>query len=264
MEDGVAMINYEEFSAGILKLTGIDLSQYKERQMKRRIDSLISKNEIKGYDEYLEALKNSVKLYEEFMNYITINVSEFFRNKEQWALLKSEVVPYLINNFGKKLKIWSAACSTGEEPYSLVMLLSEFLPLSDIHIIATDIDKQVLSKAKSGVYKLRELAGVPKEYLNKYFDEVEKNTYKVKDEIRACVEFKIHNLLADPYPKDCDLIVCRNVMIYFTEEAKREIYIKFNEVLKKQAVLFVGSTEQIIGYQRIGYESYKSFFYKKA
>ena len=260
----MAMINYEEFSSGILKLTGIDLSQYKERQMKRRIDSLITKNEIKNYEEYLVALKNNEKLYEEFMNYITINVSEFFRNKEQWTLLKEEVVPYLIKSFGKKLKIWSAACSTGEEPYSLVMLLSEFLPLSDIHIIATDIDKQVLNKAKSGIYKQRELSGIPKEYIDKYFVEIEKNKYKVKDEVRACVEFKIHNLLADSYPKDCDLIVCRNVMIYFTEEAKKDIYIKFNEVLKKQAVLFVGSTEQIIGYQKIGYESYKSFFYKKA
>ena len=101
-------------------------------------------------------------------------------------------------------------------------------------------------------------------FKNKFFDKLDKNRYKIKDEVRNCVEFKIHNLLADPYPKDMDLIVCRNVMIYFTEEAKKEIYIRFNAALKKQAVLFVGSTEQIIGYQKIGYESYKSFFYKKA
>lgn len=264
MEEGVIVISYEEFSKGILELTGIDLSQYKERQMKRRIDSLISKNEISGYDDYLAALKNNTSLYEEFMNYITINVSEFFRNKEQWVLLNEDVLPYLISKFGKKLKIWSAACSTGEEPYSLVMTLSKFMPLENIHIIATDIDKQVLNKAKEGIYKTRELDGVPEENLNKFFDKLDKNRYKIKDEVRNCVEFKIHNLLADPYPKDMDLIVCRNVMIYFTEEAKKEIYIRFNAALKKQAVLFVGSTEQIIGYQKIGYESYKSFFYKKA
>ncbi len=258
------MMDYEEFSKGILKLTGIDLSQYKERQMRRRIDSLISKNNISGYGQYLEALSSNMELYEEFMNYITINVSEFFRNKEQWVLLKEEVAPYLIDKFGKKLKIWSAACSTGEEPYSLVMLLSQLIPLEDIHIIATDIDKQVLGKAKKGIYKIRELEGVPQEYLDKYFEKIDKNRYQVKEAIRKRVEFKIHNLLADPYPSDMDFIVCRNVMIYFTEEAKKEIYIKFCQVLKQQAVLFVGSTEQIIGYQKIGYESYKSFFYKKA
>lgn len=264
MEVGVHMVSYEEFTKQIQKLTGIDLSQYKEKQMKRRIDSLIAKNSIVGYDNYINALKSDKKLYDEFLNYITINVSEFFRNKEQWTLLEKEIVPYLIDKFGKKLKIWSAACSTGEEPYSLVMLLSNFMPLENIRIIATDIDKKVLEKAKQGVYKSRELAGIPDDYIKKFFDEVDKNTYKVKDKVRACVDFSIHNLLADEYPKDCDLIVCRNVMIYFTEEAKRNIYIKFNAVLKRQAVLFVGSTEQIIGYQKIGYESYKSFFYKKA
>ena len=90
----------------------------------------------------------------------------------------------------------------------------------------------------------------------------EKN-YQVKDEIKKCVEFRQHNLLKDEYPTGCDMIVCRNVVIYFTDEAKTEIYKKFNKSLKKNGILFVGSTEQIINYRELNYSSVKSFFYKK-
>ena len=93
--------------------------------------------------------------------------------------------------------------------------------------------------------------------------QVNEYTYKVADEVKRCVEFKQHNLLKDPYPTDCDLIVCRNVLIYFTEEAKTEIYKKFNASLKQDGVLFVGSTEQIIQASTLGYATAKSFFYRK-
>jgi len=253
---------YEKFKDDVFKLTKIDLDAYKERQMKRRIDTLIAKNNIKTYDDYVAAIKVNSKMFEEFVNYLTINVSEFYRNPEQWELLDKEVFPKLIEKFGKNLKIWSAACSTGDEPYSLVMALSKFLPLNQIKIIATDIDQQVLHKAQVGLYNSKSIAGVPKEFVDKYFTKIGMS-YQISDEIKKRVEFKQHNLLKDPYPSGCHLIVCRNVLIYFTEEAKDDIYKKFNGALIKDGVLFIGSTEQIMQYKELGFGRYKSFFYTK-
>jgi len=254
--------DYESFKKEILSLTKIDLNAYKERQMKRRIDSLIKKNGVSDYDAYVKELKNNKEVYEEFINYLTINVSEFFRNTTQWDVLEKEIFPYIFNKFGKRIKVWSAACSTGDEPYSLAMVLSKFIPLNQIQIIATDIDKQILSKAREGIYNEKSIAGVPKEFKDKYFEKIGAS-YRVSDDIKKCITFKDHNLLKDPYPDQLDLIVCRNVLIYFTEEAKSEIYTKFNKALKKDSILFVGSTEQIIQSQRYGFDTNKSFFYKK-
>lgn len=256
--------SYETFKQSIYDMTKIDLNSYKERQMKRRIEALISKHGITSFAEYVKKLKTDKAAFDEFINYITINVSEFFRNPEQWAHLEKEVFPYLIERFGKDLKIWSAACSTGDEPYSLVLLLSRFLPLNKIKIIATDIDKTVMAKAQLGLYHIKSLKGVPEDLLVKYFTPVTDKTYQISDQIKACVEFKQHDLLREAYPSNCDMIVCRNVLIYFTDEAKNRIYADFHKALKKDGLLFVGSTEQIIQAQQIGFHNYKSFFYKKA
>ncbi|MCR5835092.1 MAG: protein-glutamate O-methyltransferase CheR, partial [Lachnospiraceae bacterium] len=215
--------DYEYLKKEVLALTSIDLNSYKEKQMKRRIDTLISKNKIVGYDNYVHALKTKRDLFDEFVNYITINVSEFYRNPDQWKLLDEVVIPELIQKFGKNLKIWSAACSTGDEPYSLVMALSRHLPLNQIKIFATDLDKQVIAKAKVGLYSDKSIAAVPADLKKKFFTQVGPS-YKISDEIKSRVEFKEHNLLKDPYPTDCQMIVCRNVLIYFTEEAKDEVF----------------------------------------
>lgn len=256
-------MDYEQFKEQVLALTKINLHMYKEKQMKRRIDSLIAKHKIAGYKEYVDAIKKDKKLFEEFVNYLTINVSEFWRNPEQWKVLEQQVMPELIKMSGKNLKVWSAACSTGDEPYSLVMLFSKFMPLSNIKILATDIDKQVLEKARVGLYNEKSLAGLPKEFKDKYFTKIGASNYQISEEIKKCVEFKEGNLLADKYPTGLDLILCRNVVIYFTDEAKTEIYRKFNQSLKSGGYLFVGSTEQIINYKELNYSSFKSFFYKK-
>jgi chemotaxis protein methyltransferase CheR len=254
-------MNYEEFKDVVHRKSKINLNYYKERQMKRRIDSLIKRNNFKGYKDYYEALCKDKALYEQFINYLTINVSEFYRNINQWKVLEKEVFPYLLSQY-KKLKIWSAACSTGDEPYSLAMCLSNLIPLSSISIVATDIDKEVLRKAKEGIYSEKSVSGVPSNFVNKYFDKLG-DKYQIKNEVKKCIEFKEHNLLNDSYPRNCDLIVCRNVMIYFTEESKEIIYKKFNESLKDGGILFVGSTEQIIMPTRYNFESLKTFFYKK-
>ena len=254
--------DYEYFKKEILALTSIDLNSYKEKQMKRRIDTLIAKNKIIGYDNYVHALRQNKQLFEEFVNYISINVSEFYRNPEQWKVMDEQIIPELIKKFGRNLKIWSAACSTGDEPYSLVMAFSRHLPLSNIKIFATDLDKQVIAKAKVGLYSEKSIVSVPEDLKKKYFTQVGPS-YKISDEIKARVEFKEHNLLKDIYPTDCHLIVCRNVLIYFTEEAKDEVFRKYYQSLAKGGMLFIGSTEQIMNYREIGFDRKSSFYYVK-
>lgn len=255
--------DYNKFKSDVYSLTKIDLNAYKEKQMKRRIDSLIRNHGFKGYEEFVSQLRVNKPLFEEFVSYLTINVSEFYRNPELWKYLEEKVIPDLIGKFGHGIRIWSAACSTGDEPYSLVMLLSKFIPLSQIHILATDIDEQILAKAKTGIYKAQSLNGLPDEFKKKYFTEITPGTFQISEDIKKHVEFKKHNLLKDPYPDNYHMIVCRNVLIYFTDEAKQEIYKKFNSSLVHDGVLFVGSTEQITNYRELNYMSPKSFFYVK-
>ena len=254
--------DYEKFKKNIFSLTQIDLSSYKEKQMRRRIDTLITKNKVSSYDAYVELIKKDKEKFEQFVNFLTINVSEFYRNPEQWKLLENDNIPELIHKFGKNIKIWSAACSTGDEPYSLVMAFSRHLPLNQIKVIATDLDKQVLDTARMGLYNEKSISGVPEEFKKKYFTKVG-NSYQISNEIKSRVEFKEHNLLKDPYPSGCHLIVCRNVLIYFTEEAKEEIYKKFNSSLVKDGILFIGSTEQIMNYKELNYQRKSSFFFSK-
>ncbi len=254
--------DYEYFKKAVFDLTKINLNAYKEKQMKRRIDTLIAKHRIVGYENYVQVLKTDKDRFEEFVNYLTINVSEFYRNPSQWDVMDRDVIPELIRKFGKNLKIWSAACSTGDEPYSLVMALSRHLPLNQIRIFATDLDKQVIAKAKVGLYSEKSIASVPADLKKKYFTKVGLS-WQISDEIKSRVEFKEHNLLKDTYPTSYHMIVCRNVLIYFTEEAKDEVFVKFQQSLAKGGILFIGSTEQIINYKEIGLERKNSFFYEK-
>lgn len=253
--------DYELFSKNILRKTGIDLSLYKESQMKRRLTSLYEKRGFRSFDDYFIALDNNNDLLNECLDRMTINVSEFFRNKNRWDIVEKKVFPELLNG-KKKIKIWSAACSTGEEPYTLAMILSKYIPIKNISIMATDIDVTVIEKAKKGIYNERSVAEMPKEWVGKFFTHKD-GMYCISDEIKNCVEFKKHNLLRDSFPTDCDLIVCRNVLIYFTDEAKVGLYEKFQKSLRTGGILFVGSTEQIFIPQKYGFNPYDTFFYKK-
>lgn len=255
------MADYGTFIQGIKRLTGIDLSLYKEAQMKRRLTSLYEKKGFRNFTEFLDGVEKDRDLMNEFLDRMTINVSEFYRNRKRWEILQNKISPQLLED-NKRLKIWSAACSTGEEPYTIAMVLSNFLPLSQIRILATDLDVNCLQKAKIGVYPERSLHEVPSEMKEKYFTK-EGSFYRVKDAIKQTVNFKKHNLLNDPYDSNFDLIVCRNVLIYFTEEAKEQIYKDFSKALRPGGILFVGSTEQIFQPARYGFEVVDTFFYRK-
>lgn len=256
------LTNYEWFKTEILKLTKIDLNFYKEKQMRRRIDTLVTKNGAKTYEDYVALIKKDKALFEQFVNFLTINVSEFYRNTDQWKLMDETVIPKILANNKGTIKIWSAACSTGDEPYSLAMAFSKHVPLNKIKILATDIDKQVIQHAQVGLYNAKSIAGVPADMKKKYFTQVG-NSYQISNDIKKCVEFREHNLLKDAYQKDFDLILCRNVVIYFTDDAKDMIYEKFYGSLKSKGVLFIGSTEQISNYKEIGFERLSSFYFQK-
>ena len=254
---------YSDFKKDVYRLTNINLDLYKERQMKRRIESLIARKGFSGFEDFYKGMKQDVDLLHTFVTYLTINVSQFYRNPAQWDAFEHEIIPYLTDKFGNKLSIWSAACSTGDEPYTIAMILAKYIPLSNINVIATDIDEEVLKFAKEGIYTEKSLVDLPKEYLSKHFTKMEDGQYKVSDELKKCISFKKHNLLEDKYFPSLDMIVCRNVVIYFTDEAKDDVYKKFNQSLKKDGLLFIGSTEQILKAKDLGFEVQKTFFYKK-
>ncbi|WP_088007541.1 CheR family methyltransferase [Indiicoccus explosivorum] len=255
------MQDYSAFIKNIHTTTGIDLALYKEAQMKRRLVSLYTKKGYGSFADYFTALKGNRELMNEFLDRMTINVSEFYRNSKRWEVLENKIFPKLLDG-RDRLKIWSAACSTGEEPYSIAMVLSSHIPLPEIRIKATDLDETVLQKARLAVYPERSIAEVPKQVLGRYFEQ--QGTYwKVAEEVKRTVAFSRHNLLKDDYGTGFDLIVCRNVMIYFTEEAKDMIYKKFSSALRPGGILFVGSTEQIFNPSAYGFETEEMFFYRK-
>jgi chemotaxis protein methyltransferase CheR len=253
--------DFLQFISNVKRKTGIDLSLYKEAQMKRRLTSLRVKRGYNTFESFFEAMTKDQELFNEFLDRMTINVSEFFRNPSRWQVLETKIIPRLLKERGR-LKCWSAACSTGEEPYSLAMLLSRFMPLHEVDITATDIDEGAIAKAKQGIYTDRSLQDAPKDLVSKYFKK-EGIMFAISDEIKRLIKFKRHNMLADPFDKNYDLIICRNVMIYFTEEAKHELYHKFAASLRPGGVLFVGSTEQIFQPQQYGFEPEDTFFYRK-
>ncbi len=253
--------DYQEFIANIKKMTGIDLSQYKEAQMKRRLTSLYEKKGLASFQEFFREIKRSQQLLNEFLDRMTINVSDFYRNYKRWQVLENKIMPKILE-INKRPKIWSAACSTGEEPYTIAMVMSRFLPLHDISITATDLDENALIRAKMGHYHERSLNEVPDAVKRRFF---KKNGefYHVADEIKKTVTFKKHNLLADSFGGPYDLIICRNVLIYFTEDAKDKLYTKFSAALRQDGIFFVGSTEQIFNPSNYQLETEDTFFYRK-
>jgi chemotaxis protein methyltransferase CheR len=253
--------DYTVFSDQIKKHTGIDLTLYKEAQMKRRLVALREKKGYQNFSEFYEAMKHNNTLLDEFLDRMTINVSEFFRNSSRWEVLSNELLPKLMSDHNT-LNVWSAACSTGEEPYTLAMLLRKAVQLKDFSILATDIDELALKRAELGYYLERSLKDVPPEMKAKYFQK-DGIGFKVDDVLKENIIFAKHNMLADPFKTSFDLVVCRNVMIYFTEEAKSQLYQRFSDALRPGGILFVGSTEQIFNPKQYGLESVATFFYVK-
>jgi len=248
-------MEYQEFEKEIFALTGIELRLYKEKQMKRRLEALIKRLKKEGFEDYLHYLKDSADARKQFLDYITINVTDFFRNPDHWLKFEETALPKLTNG-----RAWCVACSTGQEAYSIVMTLAKRFPLEEIRVLATDIDDKVLEIARKGVYTEEEMLNVPYELKEKYFIRTGK-VYRVCDAICNCVEFKKMNLLADAFPKEMNLVVCRNVLIYFKDEVKQKCYPAFRECLTADGVLFTGQAEQVLQYKMYGYNKICSYLY---
>lgn len=255
--------SYNEFKRGVLLLTGIDLNSYRESQMKRRIDSFAQRKGYDTYSEFLTGMRQSRALLHSFVSYLTINVSEFCRNPEQWRLFETKIIPLMKANLKGKLQFCSAACSTGEEPYTLAMYLTRHFLSGQYHILATDLDSGAIEVAKKGVYPESSVSNVGAEFRERYLKLLENRQYGVKRSILSQVEFKKHDLLRNPYPENMDFICCRNVTIYFTPEAKRSVYRHFSQTLKPGGFLFIGSSEQIPHPEEYGFEVFDTFFYRK-
>lgn len=254
-------MEFNEFHKWVHRELGINLSAYKPEQLNRRINSLMTRVGIKTLEEYTRVIKNDSAQRQKFLDFITINVTEFFRNPELFVELEKQIMNELLP-VNKNLKIWSAACSIGCEPYTLALILNRIAPAGKHNILATDIDNTILSKAKNGEYTKNEMKSVSSSDMSKYFVQKD-DKYYIDDKIKNMVTFKKHDLILDKYETGFDLIVCRNVVIYFNNDVKQEIYKKFSDSLKKGGLLFVGATESIYNYRDYGFEKASTFIYKK-
>jgi len=251
------------FKKKIASLIGLNLFNYKNAQMERRIVSLMNRNNIFKLDEYYKLLSSSTEKLEEFTNMLTINVTEFFRNNDKFEELEEKFIPDLLKKHGS-IKIWSAGCSCGAEIYSIAMILDRLNALDKCTLVASDFDVKILNTAKKGHYSKFELGTIKPEY-KKYFKPLDDGSekFKVDEKLTSKVKFERRDLLNGSFEKDFHLILCRNVVIYFTEEAKQKLYTDFYNSLKIGGILFIGSTERIHNFKEIGYGLTSSFFYQK-
>lgn len=249
------MDDFAQFTQEFFRFSGIDLTAYKRPQMERRLTALRDRHGFSNFRQFLQAMTSNERLYAEFLDRMTINVSEFYRNPERWESLMAHL------QAKKPLRAWSAACATGEEPYTLAILLAEH-GFADYQIRATDIDRNVLLQSQVGRYADHQVKMVPPAVLAKYFRK-QTADWVVEPTLRSQIKFELHNLLADGYPEALDLIICRNVLIYFTEEAKQQVIRGFSSTLKPGGLLFVGSTEQLLQADRHQLEVVSPFLYRK-
>ncbi len=193
---------------------------------------------------------------------MTINVSEFCRDPGKWNQLATDILRPLLAS-GRRLRIWSAGCSIGAEPYTLAMLTRELDPAGRHDILATDLDRTILARAQRGDgYLPADVRNLSPQRLARFFVK-NGDRYAVVPELRKLVRFQQHNLISDAFERDFDLILCRNVVIYFTEDVKDGLYERFYSSLRAGGVLFVGGTEVIHKARALGFESAAPSFYRR-
>ncbi len=252
-------MDYSLFKQEIHDIIKIDLNCYKEQQMHRRILQWISRHDLIDYSGLAQALKTDQEHRKKFLDYLTINTSHFFRDPSVFAYIEQEVLPTIKKN--SNVRIWSAGCSIGAEIYSIAILAEE-QRLSVATYLATDIDQFSIEQAKEAVYRQNQINYVPEHLLRKYF--ISKNNhYELKKSITEQVTFVKQNLLTDIFEGNFDLILCRNVFIYFTSESQQKLIAKFVNSLKKGGYFVVGSAEHIINPSQFGLARVSYCIYQK-
>lgn len=252
--------DWNTFYSHVMKKNGVDFHLYKAPQLQRRIMTLADSKGYKTLEELWTWLDSDKANFEFFLDKMAINVSEMFRNPEKWEELKKVVIPSLLKD-RKRLKCWSAGCSYGAEANSLAMLLKTEFP-GEHTILGTDIDEGALAQAKRGELSEADVKNCPEPLRKKFLTKLDEKWYS-SEEIRRSITFKKQNILADRFDQGFDLILCRNVVIYFTDEAKNELYQKFYQALSPGGILLVGGTERISDSGKLGFTTETPFFYKK-
>ena len=229
-------------------LLKIQCSNYKEDYIKRRFLSRMRSTNSATYADYLRYLKANPKETEPLRNALTINVTEFFRDKEVWDEVKKVILPALFAQ-KKRISIWCAGSSTGEEPYTLAILLYEAIGIHKDRsgiITATDIDEVVLAKAKAGIFEEKAIQKLSATQVQRHFTKRPDGLYEVKPHLKELLRFRPHDLMSGVPPvRYVDLITCRNVTIYFTEKQKDDLARMFHSALIADGFYIMGKTEYL-------------------
>jgi chemotaxis protein methyltransferase CheR len=244
--------DYEKYRALIYSESGITFTPANRSILESRLKERLREKKIDSLKTYFNTISMDKEELKGFLDAITTNLTRFFRNQPHFDAFEKFVIPELINKIkkggvGNTIKIWSAGCSTGEEPYTIAILLSEILPVPwKFEILASDISLKCLMIAKEGFYAGNRIDGIPANYLTKYFDKVE-GGYKVRPDIQSKIKFDYHNLKNDSGQRGFDIIFCRNVIIYFDEVAQTAVINRFWDAMAPKSFLFIGHSESLFG-----------------
>jgi chemotaxis protein methyltransferase CheR len=242
---------FGKFRDYIYNASGIHFSHSNRTILESRLKERLRKSGISDIEDYYNLITTNEGEMKTLLDTVTTNLTRFFRNAAHFQAFEHYVIPELVKykkSIGENtIKIWSAGCSTGEEPYSLAMVLKDILPPGfKYDMTASDLSLKCLMTAKEGFYSDQKVNGVSEKYLNKFFEK-KPNGYLVKEEIRNSVKFDYHNLKSDSGLRSLDIIICRNVIIYFDEEAQNNVINKFYQALNNHAYLFIGHSESLFG-----------------
>ncbi len=231
---------------------GYDFRGYKKTSVKRRIRRRIHLNNVETYEKYMELLDSQPSEYQKLFNDLTIRVTGFFRDSYPFYIIRTKIIPDIISakyNFNNEVRIWCPGCATGEEPYSIGMLLSDVLKDSidrfNIKIFGTDISETALESARLGIYDSSAFKEMKEEYKNRHFFLVG-SRYRIKYSIRQLVRYGIHSLVRHTPISHLDLLLCRNVLIYFDRGLQEKALRDFYYALKPKGYLVLGKSEVII------------------
>jgi chemotaxis protein methyltransferase CheR len=252
---------YAGFCTGVRRLCGIDLSQYKRAQMERRIRTFAERRGITALTAYLGVLGESKEELEAFLDRVTINVSQLWRNPEQWELLRHKILPEFAAR--GRLRAWSAGSSYGAEAYTLAATCAEVLPRARVEIVGTDIDRRMVERARAGVFSTDDARDAPAAQRKRWFAEHD-GMLHADPKLKALLRFETGDLLTmRPARQVYDLVLCRNTVIYFTPEVKDALHARIATALVPGGYFMVGSTERITDPSALGLEIAHPFVYRR-
>ncbi|MBL4637761.1 MAG: protein-glutamate O-methyltransferase CheR [Proteobacteria bacterium] len=264
--------NFQRIRRFVSEHTGIVLSDAKKNMVYGRLSKRIRKGGFKNFTAFCKAIDEGDEQEQEFLiNAITTNLTSFFRENHHFEFLADTIIPELVKEKGhdKRLRIWSAGCSTGEEPYSIAITLKEALPNFsqwDVKILATDLDANVIEHGKQGIYRADRIEGLTKTRAKRWFHRGRGDNadmVKVKDELKQMIHFKRLNLLDEwPMKGPFDLMFCRNVVIYFDKPTQKVLFERYEKILKSRAYMFIGHSESLYKVTT-DFESLKHTTYRK-